>query len=107
VKAYLDSGVFIDYLVAEGHPGIRLRSTKRRARDPERLRSDAEKCLAAIRHGHTGTTSAVTCWEIEEAMYAELVRSSAADEMPKRRSVAIARDLVTHMLITLISFGFS
>jgi predicted nucleic acid-binding protein len=98
VKAYLDSGVFIDYLVSEGHPGFYLRATKRRGRAPEHLRSDAEKCLTAIRARHSGTTSAVTCWEVEEAMYAELVRRSTADEVPKRRFVPIARDLVTHVL---------
>jgi len=104
VKAYFDSGVLIDYLIAEGHPGFQLRSTKRRGRDPERLRSDAEKCLAAIRQRHTGTTSAVTYWEVEEAMYAELARRSTADEIPKRRFVPIARDLVTQMLITIDLF---
>jgi predicted nucleic acid-binding protein len=105
VKAYLDSGVFIDYLVAEGHPGFYLRSTKRRGRDPERLRTDAEKCLGAIRQRHSGATSSVTCWEVEEAMYGELVRqSSDAGSQAKRRFIPPARYLVTQTLTTIDFF---
>jgi predicted nucleic acid-binding protein len=104
VKAYLDSGVFIDYLVAEGHPGLYLRSTKRRGRDPERLRTDAEKCLTAIRARHAGATSTVTCWEIEEAMYAELVRQSrGASSRARRRFIPPARQFLTQTL-TAIDF---
>jgi hypothetical protein len=80
VKAYLDSGVFIDFLTGRGQAVSYLRSTKRRGRDPERLRTDAEECLAAIHDRHIGTTSAITCWEVEEAMYGELARRSPAGE---------------------------
>jgi predicted nucleic acid-binding protein len=105
VKAYLDSGVFIDYLVSEGHPGFYLRSTKRRGREPERLRTDAEKCLAAIRQRHTGMTSSVTCWEVEEAMYAELVRQSPdTGSRAKRRFIPPARHFVTQTLATMDFF---
>ena len=104
MKAYLDSGVFIDYLVAEGGPGASLRSTKRRGRDPERLRTDAEQCLAAIRVHHGGTTSTVTCWEVEEAMYAELVRQSPGESSrARRRFITPARQFVTQA-VTAIDF---
>lgn len=104
MKAYLDSGVFIDYLVAEGHPGSYLRSTKRRGRDPERLRSDVQKCFAAIRYRHSGATSTVTCWEVEEALYGELVRRSPeASSHDKRLFIPTARDFVTQTL-TAIDF---
>jgi predicted nucleic acid-binding protein len=99
VKAYLDSGVFIDYLAAEAGPGANLRSTKRRGRDPERLRTDAEQCLTAIRVHHGGTTSTVTCWEVEEALYAELVRQSpGASSRARRRFIQPARQFVTQTL---------
>jgi predicted nucleic acid-binding protein len=105
VKAYLDSGVFIDYLVAEGHPGFYLRSTKRRGRDPERLRIDAGKCLTAIWRRHGGATSSVTCWEVEEAMYGELVRQSAeAGSQARRRLIPLARYFVTQVLTTIDFF---
>jgi predicted nucleic acid-binding protein len=104
VKAYLDSGVFIDYLVADDHPGFNLRSTKRRGRDPERLRTDAEKLFTAIWERHRGATSTVTCWEIEEAMYAELVRQSpAASSGARRRFIRPARQFLTQTL-TAIDF---
>jgi predicted nucleic acid-binding protein len=105
VKAYLDSGVFIDYLVAEDHPGFYLRSTKRRGRDPERLRTDAEKCLTAIWQRHSGATSSVTCWEVEEAMYGELVRQSPnAGSQARRRFIPPARYFVTQALTTIDYF---
>jgi len=104
VKAYLDSGVFIDYLVAEGHPGANLRSTKRRGRDRERLRTDAEKCLTAIGERHGGITSTVTCWEVEEAIYAELVRQSpGATSRARRRFISPARQFVMQTL-TAVDF---
>jgi predicted nucleic acid-binding protein len=105
VKAYLDSGVFLDYLITEDHPGASLRSTKRRGRDPERLRIDAERCLTAIQHHHTGATSTVTCWEVEEAMYAELVRRFPEVGVSARSVfVPVARLLVTQMLVMIDFF---
>jgi predicted nucleic acid-binding protein len=102
VKAYLDSGVFIDFLTSRGQAFAYLRSTKRRGRDPERLRTDAEECLATIRDGHIGTTSAIIAWELEEAMYGELVRRSLPGEpITKHLIIRVARDLVTHTLLTL------
>jgi predicted nucleic acid-binding protein len=98
VKVYLDSGVFIDLLTGRGHAAY-LRTTKRRGRDPERLRTDAEKCLAAIDDRHAGTTSTITCWEVEEAMYRELVRRSPEAGVTERRVlVPAARSLVTQTL---------
>jgi len=98
VKTYLDSGVFIDLLTGRGH-AAHLRTTKRRGRDPERLRADAEKCLAAIDDRHAGATSTITCWEIEEAMYRELVRRFPEAGITQRRVlVPAARLLVTQTL---------
>jgi predicted nucleic acid-binding protein len=105
VKAYLDAGIFIDFLIDRGQAAAYLRSTKRRGREPERLRADAEECLAALRDRHIGTTSVITCWEVEEAMYAELVRRSPPGEpVTKHLIIPIARDLVTHTLITIDLF---
>jgi predicted nucleic acid-binding protein len=105
VKAYLDAGIFIDFLIDRGQGAAYLRSTKRRGREPERLRTDAEECLAALRDRHIGTTSVITCWEVEEAMYAELVRRSPTGEpVMKHLIVPTARDLVTHTLITIDLF---
>lgn len=105
MKAYLDSGVFVDYLITEDHPGASLRATKRRGRTPERLRIDAEKCLTAIRHRHAGATSTVTCWELEEAMYGELVRRFPEAGFNTRSVfVPAARLLVAQTLLMIDSF---
>jgi predicted nucleic acid-binding protein len=105
VKVYLDSGVFIDLLNGRGDTTSYLRSTKRRGRDPERLRADAEKCFAAILDRHSGATSTLTCWEVEEAMYGELVRRSPEATVADRRVfVPAARLLVTQTLGTADSF---
>jgi predicted nucleic acid-binding protein len=101
VKVYVDSGVFIDYVTSRGQTTSFLRQTKRRGRDPNRLRTDAENCFGAIRDAHAGLTSAVTCWEVEEALYRELVRRSIAGEIAKRPFVPIARILVTQTLTTI------
>ena len=105
MRAYFDSGVFLDYLITEDHPAASLRSTKRRGRGPERLRIDAEKCLTAILHGHTGATSTITCWELEEAMYGELVRRfPEAGASARRVFVPSARLLVMQTLVTIDFF---
>ena len=101
MKVYVDSGVFIDYVISRGQTTSFLRQTKRRGRDPNRLRTDAEKCFGAIRDAHAGITSAVTCWELEEALYRELVRRSIAGEIAKRPFVPIARILVIQTLTTI------
>jgi predicted nucleic acid-binding protein len=106
VKVYLDAGVFLDYLIGEGHPGANLRSSKRRGRDPQRLRIDVEKCLMAIHDHHIGITSTVTCWEVEEAMYGELVRNSPESRFNARRlTVPAARHLVRQTLGTIDFFA--
>ncbi|HEV7425069.1 MAG TPA: PIN domain-containing protein [Thermoanaerobaculia bacterium] len=98
MKVYLDSGVFIDLLATRGHAAY-LRTTKRRGRDPERLRADAENCLTAIQRRHSAATSTITCWEVEEAMYRELVRRSPEAGVTARGVlVAAARLLVTQTL---------
>jgi predicted nucleic acid-binding protein len=108
VKVYLDAGVFLDYLIGEGHPAANLRSTKRRGRNPERLRIDVEKCLTAIRDRHTGVTSTVTFWEVEEAMYGELARQSPESRFNARRVfVPAARLLVTQALGMIDNFGIN
>jgi predicted nucleic acid-binding protein len=106
VKLYLDAGVFLDYLIGEGHPAENLRASKRRGRDPKRLRIDVERCLTAIHGFHAGVTSTVTLWEVEEAMYGELARQSPESRFNARRVfVPAARQLVTQTLGMIDNFG--
>lgn len=104
MKAYLDAGVFLDYLIGEDHPGANLRSTKRRGRNPERLRMDVEECLTAIHDRHTGVTSTVTCWEVEEALYGELVRQSPESRFNARRLFVPGARLLVRQTLGAIDF---
>lgn len=104
MKVYLDSGVFIDYLIGRGHAGSYLRSTERRGRAPARLLSDAEACLAAILDRHEGITSSLTCYEVEEALYGELRRSAAGIPNADRFIIPAARAVITQTLVTVDLF---
>ena len=104
MKVYLDSGVFIDYLIGRGHTSSFLRATERRGRAPERLLADAEACFSAIVHRHAGITSTLTCYEVEEAMYRELRRTT--NEVPNvdRFIIPAARAVITQTLVTIELF---
>jgi predicted nucleic acid-binding protein len=96
VKVYLDSGVFIDYLIDPGHVGAALRATDRRGRTPERLLEDAAKCLEAILVRHAGMTSSLMGYEVEEALYGALRDSGSSHS----RAIPAARAVVIQALAT-------
>jgi len=104
VKVYLDTGVFIDYLIGSRHTHSDLRSTDRRGRAPARLGADAETCLSAIRKRHVGITSAITCYEAEEAMYGQLARSASGREDKDKFVIPAARAVITQILVTADRF---
>lgn len=104
MKVYLDSGVFIDYLIGRGHTGSFLRATERRGRVPERLLEDAEACLSAIVQRHEGITSSLTCYEVEEAMYRELRRTTNDVPNVDRFIIPAARAVITQTLVTIELF---
>lgn len=105
MKAYLDSGVFIDYLVGRSHAGPYLRSASRRGRTPAQLGTDAEACLKKLATGHIALTSSLTCYEVEEALYAELKRSASGVSHGNRFIVPAARAVITQTLVTIDLFG--
>ena len=69
MRVYIDTGIFIDFLVTRGHSGAYLRTAPRRGRAPDQLANDAEECLQRIARTHTGLTSALTLYEAEEALF--------------------------------------
>ena len=105
MNAYIDSGVFIDYLVGRGHAGPYLRSADRRGRTPVQLGQDAEACLTKLAAGHLTLTSALTCYEVEEALYRELKRSATGVAHGDRFIVPAARAVITQTLVTISLFG--
>ena len=104
MKAYIDSGVFIDYLIGRGHTASFLRATERRGRAPAQLLADAEACFAAILDHHEGITSSLMCYEVEEALYGELRRSAAGVPNADRFIIPAARAVITQALVTVDLF---
>ncbi len=49
--------------------GSTLRTTQRRGRDPKKLFEDAEDVLKLVSAKHTGATSSLTYYEVEEALF--------------------------------------
>ena len=104
MNAYIDSGVFIDYLVGRGHAGPYLRAADRRGRTPAQLGQDAEACLTRLATGHVTLTSSLTCYEVEEALYRELKRSATGVAHGDRFIVPAARAVITQTLVTINLF---
>ena len=107
MKVYLDSGVFIDYLSGRGHTGSYLRTAERRGRTPQQLLADAETCFSSILARHTGITSSLTCYEVEEAMYRELARSKTGVSREDKYIIPAARAAITQVLVTIERFSVS
>jgi predicted nucleic acid-binding protein len=104
VKAYIDTGIFIDYLIGRGHAGPYLRTVDRRGRLPGQLGSDAEACLTQLAAKHQALTSSLTCYEIEEAMYRELARSASGVPHGAKYLIPAARAVMTQTLMTIANF---
>jgi predicted nucleic acid-binding protein len=100
LKVYLDSGVFIDYLIGKALAGSILRRTARRGRSPQELLTDAETCFAAIAANHVAITSSLTCYEVEEALYRALATSPARVAGQRQLLVAAARAALFQILVT-------
>jgi predicted nucleic acid-binding protein len=104
VKVYLDSGVFIDYLIDRGHTASYLRSADRRGRAPARLLADAQGCFSAILDRHQALTSSLTCYEVEEAMYGALHRAMRGIPNAGPYIIPAARAVITQTLVTIERF---
>lgn len=95
MKVYLDTGVFIDYLSRLVMGGSNLRSTNRRGREPIQLIQDVENVLTKISSSHTGATSSLTYYEVEEALFKQY--SSVATGMTNANTfrILMARSIVS------------
>lgn len=100
MRVYVDTGIFIDYLISRGHVASYLRSGKRRGRSLSQLAQDAEECFSRISKNHEGFTSSLTFHEVEEALYQELCKSISGVTHGKKYLIPSARCAMTQMLIT-------
>lgn len=100
MRIYLDTGIFIDYLISRGYATPYLRPGVRRGRDASQLLADVERCFSKIGATHHGLTSSLTFYEAEEALYEELSKKFGGVAHKRKYVVASARPIMTQMLIT-------
>jgi hypothetical protein len=105
VRVYLDTGVFIDYLSALGSMSALLRSAERRGRSQVELAADAKRLFEKLGRAHTGATSCLTYYEVEEALYRVLAH--AAKGFPRADTLLIpaARSMMTQVQIVIELFN--
>lgn len=105
MKAYLDTGVFIDYLIYRGHAGSFLREKGRRNRTKQQLSTDVTECLNKVQNSHEGFTSSLTLYEAEEALYLKLLKSSKGIEDRQRYIVSSSRSLIIQILAIMYQYN--
>jgi predicted nucleic acid-binding protein len=106
--AYVDTSIFIDYFVGRRDDAAILRETPRRQRLPAQLSNDADQCLRKLTAPHSIITSALTFYEVEEAMLRALAKAGSA--LTGRRPadkflVPAARVVLEQMFATSEVFG--
>lgn len=107
MKVYIDTGVFIDYLSPQAIAGSTLRSGNRRGRTPQNLFEDAEKVLKMIASAHTGATSSLTYYEVEEALFKQLTSVATGMTNASTLRVLAARSIVPQTVIAVRVFGIN
>lgn len=105
MKVYIDTGVFIDYLSLQAIAGSSLRSAERRGRTPQKLFEDAENVLKRVASLHTGATSSLTYYEVEEALFKQL--TSVATGMANASTIRVlaARSIVPQTMTAVRFFN--
>lgn len=105
MKVYIDTGVFIDYLSPQAIAGASLRSTSRRGRTPGELFEDAENVLKLIASSHTGATSSLTYYEVEEALFKQLTSAAKGMTNASTLRVLAARSIMAQTVMAVRFFG--
>ena len=102
---YLDSGVFIDYLIGRSHADTYLRTANRRGRNTGQLSSDAALCFSNLRNQrHQGITSTLTFFEVENTLYESMSNSSHGISHANNFLIPSARAIMVQMLMTIKQF---
>jgi len=107
VRVYFDTGVFIDYLSLRGSANAILRSSARRGRTPSEIAADAERLFETVAKAHTGATSCLTYYEVEEALYGLLALSTKGVSGAKTILIPTARSITTQVQIVVELFNIS
>ncbi len=107
MKVYLDTGVFLDYLIYRGHAGLLLREKARRNRTIQQLSTDVTECLNKIQKSHEGFTSSLTLYEAEEALFSAILESSKSiipTPYKHRYIIMSSRIIIPQILTTIDSY---
>jgi hypothetical protein len=105
MRVYVDTGTLIDYLAQAAPAASILRTAQRRGRTTTKLFEDARDVLNRIATAHQGATSALTFYEVEEALYKQLVPSTRGIPHAVSARVTAARPIVAQALIAARLFG--
>ena len=107
MRVYFDTGVFIDYLSTRGNTNTILRSSDRRGRAPADIAADAEQLFKKVSSTHTGATSCLTYYEVEEALYRILAQSAKGVSRADKLLIPAARAITTQVQIVVDLFNVS
>lgn len=102
MRVYLDTGIFIDYLSARGHAG--LRTAGRRGRSLTQLSTDAEQLLERLSRRHQAATSCLTYYEVEEVLYKQLYAGARGVSKAQKLLVPAARYIVVQTQMVVKAF---
>lgn len=107
MRVYVDTGPLIDYLAQAAAGAAILRTAPRRGRSPSALFREAEHVLNRVRASHEGATSALTFYEVEEALFKGIAASTRGLRNAAALRVAIVRPIVTQALLAADRFGLT
>ena len=105
MKVYVDTGVFVDFLINRGHVATLLRSAGQRRRDLAGLQRDADACLQRSTAGHELITSCHTLFEVEDAVFRQMKTAAAGTPHNERFAIQTARPAVLQVMTTAALFG--
>lgn len=106
MRVYLDTGFFIDYLCHNAIAGTALRRAPRRGRYPPQLHQEASHVLRQIAAvPHEAATSALTCYEVEEALYKEIQIATSGVANQDALRVQSSRSLLSLTMMIVEVYG--
>lgn len=107
MRIYFDTGVFIDYLSIRGAANALLRTAGRRGRTPAEIAADAERLLDVAARNHRGSTSCLTYYEVEEALYRLLAQNAKGVSWADKFLIPAARSITAQVQIAVELFTIS
>jgi predicted nucleic acid-binding protein len=96
VRIHVETGILIDY-IAQGDHAV-FRATARRGREPSQLYRDAKDILQHIADAGDGSVSALTFYEVEEALYSLIDPKYKGEANARALKLAACRPVLAQAL---------